>query len=84
MSASELMALCEDGYQAASQQIITPNPLQAKVLRSHRMNNKVGRAKFSRLFATLAKLESMRIPVDDLAENIIDNGVELVLVDLGL
>lgn len=84
LSAGEIMALAENGYAQAAEDVLSPNQLQAQVLRRYKMNNKRQRAKWSEMFATLARLEGIGIPLDDLADNIIDAGQHFVLIDLGL
>lgn len=74
-----------EGYADAVTGIFnTEDQTRNSVLNAYKINNHKTRMKWSELFKTLANLERMKIALDDLSENLIDNGQSLVLIDLGL
>lgn len=75
-----------DELRDAAQKIesdINPKGIRTKVLTKHGLNNKNDRAKLKEIFKTLSSLQSININIDDLGDNIIDDGNKYVIIDLG-
>lgn len=61
------------------------DPIRDKVLKNHNRDTKEERSKLSSLFHTIDRLQNMvDIEIDDYDQNIIDNGKDYVIVDLGM
>lgn len=74
-----------DDFEQAIEGIFDKNDkLRNQVLKMYGMDDDKTRQKWSDLFKAVYQLESLGIYLDDLTDNIIDNGSQYVLIDLGL
>lgn len=73
----------EDHRQAA-RNILRPDRTRRKTLDALGLNNTEELQKLSRLFGSLAQLEKIGIDIFDFTDNILDNGTDYVIVDLGM
>lgn len=60
-----------------------PKSIRTKILNKHSLNNARERSKLKEVFKTLSALKAININVDDLGDNIIDNGERYIIIDLG-
>ncbi len=70
--------------RAAARGILRPDRTRTKILNTMKRNTENEREKLSRLFQTLAQLERIGIDIFDFTDNILDNGKDYVIVDLGM
>ncbi len=68
----------------AARNILRPDRTRRKTLDALGMNNQQELEKLSRLFGSLAQLEKIGIDIFDFTDNILDNGTDYVIVDLGM
>jgi len=74
-----------DELRDASKNIrISSKDIRSKILSDHGLNTEVERAKLAKLFSVLYKLNSIGISLDDLGDNIMDDGNKYIIVDLGM
>ena len=62
---------------------INPKSIRTRILTKHGLNDKKERSKLKDIFKTLSSLQSININIDDLGDNIIDDGSKYVIIDLG-
>ncbi|CAK0749736.1 hypothetical protein CCP1ISM_3470003 [Azospirillaceae bacterium] len=75
-----------DELREAANKIVSdtnPKGIRTKILSKHGLNDVKERNKLREVFKTLSSLQSININVDDLGDNIIDDGNKYVIIDLG-
>lgn len=72
-----------DDAEQASKDILNPSGTRLKILNQLGVSSSQELIKLSNLFKTLGRLSKMGIDIYDFTENIIDDGKNLVLIDLG-
>jgi hypothetical protein len=75
-----------DNFEEARQAvkgIFRPDRVRRKILDQMGLNSDEEKSKLSRLFQTLAGLEKLGIDMFDFTDNILDNGSDYVIIDMG-